>query len=91
MNTTVLINKLDLKDEADHKRKMFFMIGNLPAVEGRVMDLMKRCPFVDETSVVYKYNGVDVSLGTDEIPTLVRTFTEAGIDLYNIYEEYEPR
>ena len=40
---------------------------------------------------MYKYNGVELNITTQQIPKFVRLFTENNIDIYGIYEIYNPK
>ncbi|NLY08299.1 MAG: hypothetical protein GXZ11_00140 [Tissierellia bacterium] len=90
MYTTLLINKIDYADNSDNLGNVFFMIGEMNKVESQVMDIIRSSDLVDESNVVYKYNGVDMKIRIQDIPFFVKSFTQAGLRIYNIYEEYEP-
>lgn len=91
MYTTVLINKIEADDQSEDRAHVFFMLGDMKNLETEVMDLIDESDLTDHASTILKYNGVDLYIRIKDIPYFVKAFTDKGIKIYNIYEEYEPR
>ncbi|MDO5715377.1 MAG: hypothetical protein Q4P25_02225 [Tissierellia bacterium] len=52
--------------------------------------------FIDSSSkycedVTLSYNGVNILMETSLIPEAIRKFVKLGIDIYGVYELYEPK
>ncbi|MDO5725180.1 MAG: hypothetical protein Q4P29_02635 [Tissierellia bacterium] len=90
MHTTLLINKIDIDNHTDQMRNIFFLIGNYEECELKIMDLFKDDPLY-QNALEFRYNGFVVKAKVSDIPNLVRKIVSSGVDLYNVYELYEPK
>ncbi|NLN14898.1 MAG: hypothetical protein GX185_04750 [Tissierellia bacterium] len=93
MYSGMLINKTDPKDNSNIKKRIFFIIGGMDKieVENRLIRLLNKSKLLDLKDIMYKYNGVELNITTQQIPKFVRLFTENNIDIYGIYEIYNPK
>lgn len=93
MYSGMLINKTDPKDNSNIKKRIFFIIGGMDKieVENRLIRLLNKSKLLDLKDIMYKYNGIELNITTQQIPKFVRLFTENNIDIYGIYEIYNPK
>ncbi len=92
MNKILLINRLNPQDFTEKKKKICFIIGgmNLPIVESRLMDVLKKSDILQVGDILYKYNGIELNITTQQVPIIVRLLSKNNIDIYGIYEVYDP-
>ena len=92
MNKILLINRLNPQDFTNKKKKIFFVIGgmNVPSMENRLMESLNKSDVLERKDILYKYNGVELNISTQQIPVVVRLFTNDNIPIYNIFEVYDP-
>lgn len=92
MNKILLINRLNTQDYTDTKHKIFFMIGgmNIPDIENRLIDVISESSIVESDDMVLKYNGVELNISIQQIPTVVKLLSENNFSIYEIYEPYNP-
>ena len=74
MNKTLLINRINPNDLSKQKKKIFFLIGdmNLTQVEDKLIETLKDSDFLEIDDIVYKYNGVELSIDIQMIPVIVK-------------------
>lgn len=87
---TQLINLINI-DNKNQKRKIFFLIGNMHDVRDVILDHFNHSPTHCSQDVTLCYNGITLVLRTYEIPDAIRQIVSLGIDIYGVYEIYEPR
>lgn len=92
MNKILLINRLNPQDYTEEKKKIFFSLGgmNLAPVENKLIDILNKSGIVEPNDIVLKYNGVELNITTQQIPSIVRLLCKEGIAIYSIYEYYNP-
>ncbi|MDX9916404.1 MAG: hypothetical protein RBT15_00130 [Gudongella sp.] len=92
MNEILLINRVNFKDYSGKKQRVFFLIGgmNLPKVEETLAQILDSSRLVDKEDVVFKYNGVEVSILTQSIPILIKAMSDHNLSLYSVYSPYDP-
>ena len=92
MNKILLINRLNPQDFTEKKKKVCFIIGgmNVPIVETRLMDVLKKTDILQLNDIIYKYNGIELNITTQQIPIIVKLLSKNNIDIYSIYEVYNP-
>lgn len=87
---TQLINLIDINNK-NQRRKIFFLIGDMYNVRGKILDYWDNSSALGSQGATLCYNGVTLVLRTDEIPEAIKQFVSLGIDIYGVYELYEPR
>lgn len=92
MNETLLINRLDPKDKSEDKRRIFFLIDeiNLSKIETKTMNSLKKIEGVKLEDIVHKYNGIELNITVQQIPSIVKSLAGDNISIYSIYEIYDP-
>lgn len=92
MNKILLINRLNPEEDSHIKNKVFFMIGGMkkPSAENRLIDVINESGVVECEDIVLKYNGVELYISIQEIPTIVKTLVNKNFDIYGIYQLYNP-
>ena len=92
MNKILLINRLNPQDFTEKKKKICFIIGgmNVPIVESRLMEVLKKTDILQLNDILYKYNGVELNITTQQIPIITKLLSKNNIDIYSIYEVYNP-
>lgn len=92
MNKIMLINRLDPENNNDEKKKIFFSIGemNESKVENKILDILHREGYVQQDNFVLKYNGIELKITTQEIPKVVKLLSKEDIDIYSVFELYNP-
>ncbi len=90
MIRTLLINQLNTLDRGDD-RNIFFLIGNMSEVTDVLLDNFNtvESPYYGKGTL--RYNGMTLNISTDQIPEVVRKLVDLGLDIYGIYELYEPK
>lgn len=92
MNKILLINRLNPQDFTNRKKQICFIIGgmNIPKVESRLIEVLKNTNILQVNDILYKYNGVELNITTQQIPIIVKQLSKNNIDVYSIYEVYNP-
>ncbi|NLY45509.1 MAG: hypothetical protein GX053_05915 [Tissierella sp.] len=92
MNKILLINRLNPQDYTEKKKKVCFVIGgmNIPKVEDRLVEILSNTDILRLDDILYKYNGVELNITTQQIPIVTRLLTKNNIDIYSIFEVYNP-
>lgn len=92
MNKILLINRINIKDFQEEKRRIFFLVGDgeKGSTESYLMDVLNNLKFLNKENIVYKYNGVEIYMQEENIPVIVKVLMDAGINIYSIYELYDP-
>lgn len=92
MNKVLLINRINTKEFQEEKKRIFFLIGDIEKDnnENYLMDTLNKVDFLIKKDIVYKYNGVEICMQERHIPQIIKTLVQAGIDIYSIYELYDP-
>lgn len=92
MNKILLINRLDPQDYSERKKKIFFTLGgmNIPSVEGKLIRLLNESGILSVNDILYKYNGVELNISVQQIPTIIKLLANDNISIYSIYEIYNP-
>ena len=92
MNKILLINRLNPQDFTNKKKKIFFVIGgmNVPSMEKKLIELLNKSDVVEREDILYKYNGVELNISTQQIPVVVKLLSNNNISIYNIFEVYDP-
>lgn len=93
MNDVLLINKVDPEDKIEIKKRIFLVLDkeSLYLEDSKLMDILNQSDILDEEDVLYKHNGIEVSMRTKDIPKLVKILTDENIAIYSIFERYNPR
>lgn len=92
MNKILLINRLSPNEYSDAKDKVFFLIGkmNKPSAENKLIDVLNKSEVVKCEDILLKYNGVELYINTQQIPTIVKILVDEEFDIYGIYQLYNP-
>lgn len=92
MNKVLLINRINTKEFQEEKKRIFFLIGDIQNNNNGnyLMDTLNKVEFLIKKNIVYKYNGVEICMQEKNIPQVIKTLVQAGIDIYSIYELYDP-
>lgn len=92
MNKIMLINRINQGDHSEEKKKVFFSIGgmNIASIENKIMDALHKAGFIKKDNLVLKYNGIQLKIKTQDIPKVNKLLVEEGIDIYSIFELYDP-
>ncbi len=90
MFKTLLINQLNLND-IEESKKVFFLLGDMDNIRGTLLDLFNNKNSKYYGKITFRYDGISILMSTSEIPSVIRKLVENGIDIYNVYEVYEPR
>ncbi|NLJ99596.1 MAG: hypothetical protein GX320_10120 [Tissierellia bacterium] len=92
MNKILLINRLDPQESSDTKDKVFFMIGdmNKPSAENRLIDVLNKSGIIKCEDIILKYNGIELNINIQQIPTIVKILVNEDFDIYGIYQLYNP-
>ncbi|MBU5311852.1 hypothetical protein KQI38_07405 [Tissierella carlieri] len=92
MNKIMLISKLNPQDYTDEKKKIFFLLGgmNIPTIENKIIDILRKSELVGLSDIVLKYNGIELNINTQKIPNIVKLLCKENISIYSIYQFYNP-
>lgn len=92
MNKILLINRISPLDNSEEKKKIFFALGglNLPKVENKIIDILHSSGLIGINDIVLKYNGIEVNITTQQIPSIVELLCKENILIYSIYQLYDP-
>lgn len=89
MIKTLLINQLNTLDSGD-EHNVFFLIGNMNKVTDILLDNFNTFDSEYYGKATLKYNGISLNIPTDEIPKVIRKLVELDLDIYGVYELFEP-
>lgn len=92
LNDTLLISRINPQDYSNTKKKIFFLIGklNIPNEEKLISSVLKNVNTLEETDIVYKYNGVELNIEIKQIPKIISVLCKNNIDVFSIFETYNP-
>lgn len=92
MNKILLISRINPQDHTEEKKKIFFSIGgmNITAVENKIIDTLSNSEFINQDELVLKYNGIELNIKTQTIPQIIKLLSEADIEIYNVFQLYNP-
>ena len=92
MNKILLISRINPQDQTEEKKKIFFSIGgmNITAVENKIIDTLSNSEFINQDDLVLKYNGIELNINTQTIPKIIKLLSEAHIEIYNVFQLYNP-
>ena len=92
MNKIMLINRLNPQDYTKEKKKIFFALGgmNISKVEDKIIDVLQNSGIVELNDLVLKYNGIELNITTQQIPSIVKLLCMENISIYCIYQFYNP-
>lgn len=92
MNGILLINRIDVKKFNKEKKRIFFLVGNggKENIENHLMDTINKIEFLNKEDIVYKYNGVEIFMKEKRIPIIIKFLIDDGMDIYSVYELYDP-
>lgn len=92
MNKIMLINRLNLQDYTEEKKKIFFSLGgmNITKVENKIIDVLSKSGPVGLNDLVLKYNGIELNITIQQIPSVVKLLSLENISIYSIYQIYDP-
>lgn len=84
---TLLINKINPSD-SDDEREIFFLIGNMDNNLQILLDNFNSVdsPYYGKGKI--KYNGMSLSISTDEIPTVIEKLVGLNVKIFGVYELY---
>lgn len=92
MNKILLINRLNPQDFTEKKKKVCFIIGgmNTSIVESRLMEVLNNTDILQLNDILYKYNGVELNITTQQVPIIIKLLSKNNIDIYSVFEVYNP-
>lgn len=92
MNKTLLINRVNPQDFTKIKKRIFFLIGDMnnPATENKLAKVINESEYFDVQNTVYKYNGVELSIGVQDIPQVIKLLAKEDFSIFSVYELYSP-
>lgn len=92
MNKIMLINRLNPQDHSEEKRKTFFTIGgmNLSSIDNKIIDILNSIDVTKSSDLVFKYNGIELNITTQQIPKILKALCEGDILVYGVYQLYDP-
>ncbi|NMB06879.1 MAG: hypothetical protein GX981_00655 [Tissierellia bacterium] len=92
MNKILLINRINPRDYSNTKEKIFFMIGGMdvPSIENKLIDTINESNMIEPDDMVLKYNGIELNITVQQIPTMVELLTRENFSIYGIYQIYNP-
>lgn len=92
MNKTIMINRLNPELEQEDKKWIFFMLGDIYQydVDKELVPVLEKTKLVSCENTILKYNGIEVFLKIEDIPTINSALTNSGFKIYSIYEVYDP-
>lgn len=90
MFSTVLVNRIDTDSDSQTLREVFFQIGNMEENRDKLMDTFNDvdCKFYGRC--LFQYNGITLKLTVQEIPQVVSYLVDLNLDVYAVYEPYQP-
>lgn len=92
MNKIMLINRLNPQDYTEEKKKIFFSLGgmNIPKIENKILDVLHNSGIVETKDLVLKYNGIELNITTQQIPSIIKLLCKENISIYSVYQFYNP-
>lgn len=92
MNKIMLINRLNPQDHSEDKKKTFFNIGgmNLSSIDNKIMDILNGLNITESSDLVFKYNGIELNITTQQIPRIIKALSIEDILIYGVYQLYDP-
>jgi hypothetical protein len=92
MNKILLINKINPQDYTEEKKKVFFSIGgmNITSIENKIIDILNKSDIIESSDLVLKYNGIELNITTQKIPQVIKLLSQDNIDIYNVFQLYNP-
>lgn len=92
MNKIMLINRLNPQDHSEEKKKTFFTIGgmNLSSIDNKIIDILNNLNITESCDLVFKYNGIELNITTQQIPKVIKELCKEDILIYSIYQLYDP-
>lgn len=92
LNNTLLINRIDPQDFSNKKKKIFFLIGrlNIGNEKDKIISILNHIDILEKTDIIYKYNGVELYIRVKNIPKIIKILSKNDIDIYSIFENYNP-
>lgn len=92
MNKILLINRIDTNNFHEDRKRIFFLIGKMKdeKVEKIIADTLDKIDFLIKKDIIYKYNGVELYMREENISILIKKFIDSGIEIYSVYELYDP-
>ena len=76
----------------EEKKKIFFSIGgmNITAVENKIIDTLSESKLIKQDDLLLKYNGIELNIDTQTIPKIIKLLSKADIEIYNVFQLYNP-
>lgn len=92
MKGTLLISQLDSLENSNKKRRVFFNIGDIKSAEvsNRLINLLHDCDIVDINDIVLKYNGIELNITIQQIPSVLKMLCKKNFCIYEVYQPYNP-
>lgn len=92
MNKTLLINRIDTKNFQNEEKRIFFLVDTPQAknLHQHLIDTLSRVEILRKENIIYKYNGVEICMNEKDIPKIIKVLMEADINIYSVYELYDP-
>ncbi len=92
MNKILLINRIDTHKFKKDRKRIFFLIGKIKekSTENLLIKTLDKMKFLIKDDIIYKYNGVQLYMKEEEIPMVIKELTKSGIDIYSVYQLYDP-
>lgn len=92
MNKTLLINRVNVNKFKEDRKKIFFLIGDIDKkkIEDLLINTLNKIDFLIKKDIIYKYKGVQILMKEEDIPKVNKLLMDAGIEVYSIYELYDP-
>ena len=93
LNDILIISKTDSKDYSTEKSKVVFIIGGVGvrAIDDKLVELLKKQEYLKADDILFKYNGVELNISTQNIPNIVNMLSTNNISIYGIYKVYNPK
>ena len=92
MNKILLINRIDTKNFKTEEKRIFFLVDyeQIKDSQQHLIDTLSRVEPLSKENIIYKYNGVEICMNEKDIPKIIKVLMEANINIYSIYELYDP-
>lgn len=89
----VLINRINPDNNIDEERRISFIIGNMNDGDtiDRLVSTISNFDGITGDDVLYKYDGVEINIKKSKIPKMVKSLIDNNIDIYSLYEVYDPQ
>ncbi|MDO5717971.1 MAG: hypothetical protein Q4P34_03225 [Tissierellia bacterium] len=91
MNDVLLINKCRPDTNPNESVNLSMVIGQMHKQRtcDLIVEILSKTDYIDISKLVFKYDGIVVSLEISKIPQLLSLMLENDVKVYNIYEIYE--